>query len=205
MKKLILISILAIFLLSSIVIADRQGRLTEYAEYNSIYGAPLCRTGNSPCDTDDILISRGNLAVPEPNQPNTIDNCTDGSSGTYMVDESVESITITELYDNQFNPGDKIRVDAVVYCWGNNTDTINFVYTNSTTNPDWEVKESVTCLESGLQEVSAIFKLDNFEGFHAIRVINQYGNESTITCGSNPYDDNDDVVFRVVSESNIRI
>ncbi|NOZ76412.1 MAG: hypothetical protein GXO65_01780, partial [Euryarchaeota archaeon] len=164
-----------------------------FAEAGAIY----CNT--SPCVAGSALImSRDTLATPEPNQPNTIDGCTDGTSGTYQVDESVENITVTDLNGTLFRPGDTIRVDAWVYCWNGVNDNINFVYTNDTENPDWRVVAFTDpCPATGFQFMSKTWTLDDVYGNHTIRVINQYNGQTTDTCGAGSYDDNDDVTIYV--------
>jgi len=173
-----------------------------YAEYNSTLGAPRCANYTSPCIANSTLLrSRDSLTTPEPNQPNTVDGCTDGGSGTYQNDESVENITIESLtapYD-VFNEGDTVRVNATVYCWSTGaSDNINFVYSSDATSPSWSVVGYVDpCPGNGFQQVSATFSLDNVLGEHVIRVINQYNGNTATTCGGGNYDDNDDLVFPV--------
>ena len=88
------------------------------ATYDSGFGAPRCANESSPCIApSSLLLSRGTLGTPEPNQPNTIDSCTDGSSGTYQSDESSENITITSLSGSKFITGGKVQVDAWYYCY----------------------------------------------------------------------------------------
>lgn len=174
-----------------------------FAEYAGDFTAPYCSNGESPCIANSSLLkSRGSLATPEPNQPNTIDSCTDGNSGTYLSDESVENITITSLNNSQFRPGDTVQVDAWVYCYDSSGDNINIVYTNNANSPSWSVKAFTDpCSSTGLNKISHNITLDSVEGNHTVRVINQYNGATTTTCGSGNYDDNDDVVFLVLNES----
>jgi hypothetical protein len=161
-------------------------------------GAIYCNT--SPCVANSsLLMSRDSLATPEPNQPNTIDGCPDGTSGAYMTDESVENITVTDLNSSLFRPGDTVRVDAWVYCWDTGAnDNINFVYTNDTEGADWRVVTFTDpCPAGGFQLISKTWVLDDVLGNHSIRVINQYNGQTTDTCGAGSYDDNDDVTILV--------
>ena len=80
--------------------------------------------------------------ISEFNEPNTVDDCTDGISGTYLSDESVENITVTDLNNSLFRSGDMINIKTTVHCWNNGSnDNINFVYSNNTeSTPDsWRV------------------------------------------------------------------
>jgi len=89
-----------------------------WAEYNVTYGAPRCANSSSPCYANSSMLqSRDSLLTPEPNQPNTLDACTDGTLGTYLTDESVENITVTSLNSSTFNAGDTVNVTATVYCF----------------------------------------------------------------------------------------
>ncbi|MBD3389455.1 hypothetical protein GF415_00680, partial [Candidatus Micrarchaeota archaeon] len=173
-----------------------------YAVYNATYGAPECSNDTSPCIAGSSLLnSRDSLGTPEPNQPNTIDGCTDGAAGTYQVDESTENITIESLtlpYDT-FNEGDLVQVNATVYCWSTGAaDNINLVYTSTAGSPSWSVVNSTDpCPGGGFRSLSWTFALDNTIGSHAVRVINQYNGNTGTTCGTGAYDDNDDLVFQV--------
>jgi len=173
-----------------------------YAEYNASLGSPRCANTSSPCIANSsLLISRDSITgTSEPNQPNTIDTCADGGTGTYLTDESVENITITSLNGTEFSPGDTVDVTAWVHCWpgGPASDNINFVYTNSTSSISWSVAGFVDpCPAGGMNQLTRQFVLDDIEGEHAVRVIIQYNGATTTTCGIGGYDDNDDVAFQV--------
>jgi|GEM_PF-3248971 len=169
-------------------------------------GAIMCYT--SPCVAgSDLLMSRDNLDTPEPNFPNTIDTCTDGTSGSYKSDESIENITVTDLNSTYFRVGDTVKVEIWAYCYGSGSyDNINFVYANNTSEPVWKVVDYVDpCPGGGFQKVSTTFQLENVTGNHSVRGIIQYSGDVTSTCGTGDYDDNDDVSFKVYSSSTERI
>ncbi|MBW2986217.1 hypothetical protein KY333_02490, partial [Candidatus Woesearchaeota archaeon] len=173
-----------------------------FAQYNSTLGAPECADGESPCTaTSALLQSRDNIGgTVEPNQPNTIDACTDGASGTYLTDESVENITVESLNGSYFRQGDTIRVNATFLCWNTANDNLNWVYTNTTTAPGWSVKaftDPCPVARPNFYQGSHTWTLDNNAGKHAVRIINQYNGNTATTCGGGAYDDNDDVAFRV--------
>lgn len=182
-----------------------------FAEYDLEYTAPYCSDGESPCiaDSADLRcrdsVSDGN--GPEPNSPNTIDDCTDGSAiyadPSCGGDESVENITITDLDNDNFRPGDTIRVEAWVHCWDDGSeDNINLIYASNASDPDWVVKDYISsCSVSGYHNV--VFDnitLDDVEGDHAIRVLIEYQGSTSTTCSDGDYSDNDDLVFRVEEE-----
>ncbi|MBW2974894.1 hypothetical protein KY366_04215 [Candidatus Woesearchaeota archaeon] len=169
-----------------------------YTQFEKGRAAFYC--GISPCTAPQYLIrSRDNLNTPEPNSPNTIDTCKDGSSGEYLHDESIERITVTSLSNSFFKPGDTVNVYVQVYC-DSTSDSLNFVYSNDIDNIQWEVKDSKQCSSTGLRTLSTTFSLDNKVGRHAIRGVFGFELGEDKTCGNNDYDDNDDIVIYVKGE-----
>jgi|GEM_PF-2182553 len=176
-----------------------QKALAETATYYADWGAPRCTSGESPCDAPSSLLQcRDNVG--EPNYPNTLDGCTDGTSGTCHSDESIESITVSEVGGNgAFNPGDTVQVDYHAYCYGTD-DYVAVYYSNSVTNPNW-VRETPTgtkCPASGYQDFSIQFTLDNNTGYHAVRAVMEYNAEISTACDSGDYNDRDDLAFNVL-------
>lgn len=185
-----------------------------FAEYVTKYGAPYCANGESPCYANSTLLKCRNAVTdaygPEPNEPNTIDDCTDGGA-TFETpscggDESVENITVTDLNGTYFMAGDTVRVSAWFHCWGATDDHLGLYYTNDSTAPTpvWKQIEFLEdgCPSAGFNEITfSDFKLDDMGGKHAVRVYITYDTAATPTeqaCAANAgYDDNDDVMFLV--------
>lgn len=187
-----------------------------FAEYSLNYTAPYCDTGESPCVANSTLLSSKDNIIGggELNQPNTIDGCADGTAGTYANTETIENITVIDYNRSYFLTGDSVGVSAWAYCDSvtPGADHFGLVYTNdsSAVSPQWRLKQFITsCPGSGLNKI--VFNnvtLDNVSGDHAFRVYVQYNSfvpDSTETCsdssggGASTYDDNDDLVFKVVS------
>ncbi len=167
----------------------------QYTQFQSGVAAIYCQT--SPCiASSTILKSRDNINTPEPNSPNTIDGCEDGTAGTYLNSESIESMTVTSLNNNFFKIGDIVNVDIEVYC-DSTFDKLNFVYSNDINTIQWKVKDNKQCSSTGLQTLSTTFTLDNNVGQHAIRGIFGFSLDQNKICGNDNYDDNDDVVIYV--------
>jgi len=167
---------------------------------------------NTPCIANSSLIkSRDSIMnTSEPNQPNTIDACLDGTgqeTGGYMHDESLENITITSDI-GKFRPGTNITVNIWGYCYdgvsfGHIIDYMKIIYSNSSDPDDlnWRIISGGNCTAAQVfQNFSTTFTLDNKEGYHSIRGIMQLialtGNISS-TCSTGAYDDADDVIFYV--------
>ena len=151
----------------------------------------------SPCIANATLIqSRDNLATPEPNSPNTIDSCTDGSSGTYLQDESIENLTVTDLNGTQFRGGDLVEINITAFCYDSSNDNINFVYANDSqqTTPNWKVIHNINpCPAAGLNTFTYQYTLDDTRTAQAIRAIIGYQGAVGDTCGTDNYADNDDI------------
>ncbi|MBI2575914.1 S8 family serine peptidase [Candidatus Woesearchaeota archaeon] len=162
------------------------------------YSAAAIICQNSPCIADEsLVISRDNIwGQAEPNQPNTIDYyCKDGRIGNYLTDESIDSITVTDLKGDSFEQGDSINASVKVYCYSPD-DNLSIVYQNE--NRNFTVLKSFICNGSRqFEEFSYIFNLDNTDGYHVIRAVFQYNGNPAATCGKGRYDDNDDIVLEV--------
>ncbi len=158
--------------------------------------AKIC--SESPCVADESLIGgRDNIeGGNEPNQPNTIQPffCKDGGAGYYMSDESIESISVENLNGGRFRPGDAVKVNVKVFCWGP-YDNFNLVY--RTEKRDFSTIKAVLCKGSGLEDFEFNFNLDNTDGYHVIRGVFEFVGDSADKCGNGWYDDNDDVVLDV--------
>ncbi|MGM5482908.1 MAG: hypothetical protein ACQESF_05575, partial [Nanobdellota archaeon] len=154
---------------------------------------------SSPCIAgSDLIRSRDSLSTPEPNQPNTLDTCTDGSSGSYQSDESLDNISMRSLNGSTFRGGDTVEVNITAYCYDSSSDNINFIYANDSSSLDWSVAAyEDPCPVSGFYTSTRTFTLDKKTGIHALRGSIQYQGSSTTTCGSGNYDDNDDIEFYV--------
>ena len=81
----------------------------------------------------------------EPNRPNTLNACTDGGSGSYHGDESIDRIVVTRASggDGDLTEGDIVTISATVWCWdtGSN-DFIDFYYASDASNPVWNQIET---------------------------------------------------------------
>jgi len=177
---------------------------TSFYNYNQFQiGKAAVYCDNSPCVASSNLIkSRDKINIPEPNSPNTIDGCEDGTYGTYLSSESIEEITITSLNHNFFKIGDTVQVDIKVYCDGA-YDKLNFVYSDDINNIQWAVKDSADCTTTGLKTFSKTFNLNNNVGQHAIRGVFSFLLQEDDVCGQDADDgtpywaDTDDVVIYV--------
>ena len=174
--------------------------ISVYRDIPDVNGAALV-CDSSPCiATSDLIRSRDNLFnTPEPNQPNTFTYCRDGEVGEYLVDESIENITVTNLNNHsQFLVGDEVKVDVWAYCWGAFSDYLRIKYTSDTATPDFLLESFQYCNSTGFERFSDTIILDNKVGYHAIRGTFSYlFGDLSEACEEGPYSDNDDVILLV--------
>eukprot|EP00985_Skeletonema_marinoi_P016456 scaffold8866_cov150-Skeletonema_marinoi.AAC.1 len=174
----------------------------QTASYDAALGVPKCSYGLS-CDSVGLLNGRGtmNNGV-EPNRPNTLNACTDGGSGSYHGDESIDRIVVTRASggDGDLTEGDLVTISATVWCWdtGSN-DFIDFYYASDASNPVWnQIETRQQCPGGGAQTLTASFALPQ-GALQAVRANFMYGSgdSGVNSCTSGSYDDTDDLVISV--------
>lgn len=181
----------------------------QTASYDGVLGLPKCPASSS-CDSGALLDGRGTKG-PELNQPNTLNSeCTDGTSGTYHSDESIDKIVVKRVSggDGDLTEGDVVTIEATVWCWGDgSSDYIDFYYASSATNPQWVpvgneigVSNRVQCPGGAQQTVSKSYTLPA-GGLQAVRVNMMYGANApgVNSCVTGSWDDTDDMAFVVKS------
>ena len=166
------------------------------AVYDAVLKAPRCDTPAAACDSGTLLVGRGTLpGGPEPNQPNTINNsCADGGSGSFHVDESIDTLKIATLDGGLLAPGKTAKVTATVWNFGG--DFLDLYYASDATSPSWTFIATVTPSPLfGTQTLSATYTLPP-GSVQAVRAQFRFGG-SPSTCTTGGFNDRDDLVFRV--------
>ncbi|MCP4664546.1 MAG: hypothetical protein GY856_54875, partial [bacterium] len=165
------------------------------AVYDAGLGAPKCAVAGSECDSLALLDGRDSVG-PEPNQPNTLDSCTDGTSGSYHNDESNDALVVKTLDGADMVEGATVQVDATLYAWSTGTsDHLDLYYAADANSPVWTHITTIDLTSGGLQTLSAQYTLPDGT-LQAVRANFRYnGSQSSCTTGS--YDDADDLVFAV--------
>jgi len=180
------------------------GNGPQVAVYSSTMSVPRCQRTGSECSSGDLLQGRGDVG-PESHPPNTLDSCTDGNSGTYLVDESVERITVKSGTGSDIQEGDTITIDADVFSEGGN-DFADMYHTSNPSNPVWDYIGTYPCPGPGHQKITAHYTLAGGEPEQAVRVNFRYGGSRShrSSCSTDgPYDDVDDLVFQVALARNV--
>lgn len=163
----------------------------------------LSQIGNR-CDSGDYLKGSSSTKGPEPNHPNTLSTCTDGSAGVYLQDESIEKIVVRagDIGDDSstanLEAGNKATIIATVYAYsGYTSDFADFYYAADASNPNWIELGTVQPTAAGINDLKMSYTLPP-GGFQAVRVNFRYGG-SRSPCTSGSYDDHDDLAFAVQS------
>ncbi|MEM1205981.1 MAG: DNRLRE domain-containing protein [Acidobacteriota bacterium] len=179
----------------ALTITDPNSKGPQVAVFDAGLGAPACAVAGSSCDSTTLLEARGTVG-PEQNQPNTLDGCTDGASGTYQSDESNERLVVSTLGGGDFAEGATVRIDATVWAWTTpSADSLDLYYTADASNPAWTFIATLQPSVAGPQVLSATYTLPA-GSLQAVRANFRYqGSAGSCTTGN--YDDADDLVFAV--------
>ncbi|MGD2115505.1 MAG: endopeptidase [Acidobacteriota bacterium] len=173
----------------------------QNAVFDSGLQAPACNTVGTSCDSTTLLEGRDNISGgAEANQPNTInDSCSDGTSGSYLSDESIEQLVVSTVGGSDFAPGVTVQIDATVHVWpgGPTSDHLDLYYAADANSPSWTYITTINPTSGGLQTYSTTYTLPAGP-LQAVRANFRY-NGSTSSCSTGSYDDHDDLVFAVDS------
>eukprot|EP00804_Cyclotella_cryptica_P001613 CCRYP_014950-RC/>CCRYP_014950-RC protein AED:0.25 eAED:0.25 QI:503/1/1/1/0.66/0.71/7/281/548 len=180
----------------------------QKAVYSPNLGAPVCFPTSKECSSENLLSGRGDVG-PEPNAPNVLDDCMDGSVGGFKSDESVNKIVVRsgrlngENSDQLITENGYITITATVWSFSPN-DIADFWITSSPSVPSWKYIGSVHSKKKDRSEdIKIEFKLG--KGLtQAVRVSFHYDifDNSLAPCLGGPYDDADDLVFAVYPAQN---
>jgi hypothetical protein len=144
--------------------------------------------------------SRSTLAsAQEPNQPNTIDGCADGTLGSYQNDEHNDMITVSAVGGGLLTAGGTAVVQAKVYAYlTGSSDFADFYYTENVNIPDWKVISiGVPAGGGGEQTITSDAFILPGSAVQAVRVNFRY-NGTPGPCTPGGYNDRDDLVFSVL-------
>jgi len=178
--------------------------LATVATYDSDLGVPRCSTIEQSCSSGDLLVSRQFSDVEtqkELNGSNTLDSCTDGASGTYKNDESIEQILVRATGGAlQLQAGNVVEIEAVVWPYGNGgADYADFYHTDDAgaTDPVWKIIGTVHAIGvAGENRILSVPHTLTVGSLQAVRVNFRYQGEQS-PCSAGSYDDHDDLVFPV--------
>jgi hypothetical protein len=179
----------------SVMVTPEGQNGPQDAVYDGGLGAPRCAVAGSECDSLALLDGRDGVG-PEPNQPNTLDSCTDGTSGSYHNDESNDRIVVKTLDGYDFTEGATVQIDATVWAWSTgSSDYLDLYYTADANSPSWVYITTINTPTGGLQTLSAQYTLPA-GNLQAVRANFRYTGSAS-SCSGGSYDDADDLVFAV--------
>ena len=180
---------------SAIDITSACGNGPQTATFDTALQVPKCALVGNSCSSGTLLDGR-HVKGPEPNQPNSLNACADGTFGTYHVDESVDLIKVSTTDGSDFAAGRTVEIEATVWAWASpTTDHLDLYYAADANNPTWVYLTTLTASVVGEQTLSATYVLPS-GSLQAVRANFRYlGSASSCTVGG--YNDHDDLVFAV--------
>ncbi|MEM9593333.1 MAG: hypothetical protein AAGD06_03680, partial [Acidobacteriota bacterium] len=179
----------------TVTVVDPNSNGPQTAVYNAGLGVPACGVAGSSCDSGTLLQGRGTVG-PEANQPNTLDTCSDGGSGTYQSDESNEAIVVSTAGGGDFVEGAAVQVDVTVWSWNDGSaDSLDLYYAADANSPSWTFIATLQPSAGGSQTLSTTYTLPSGT-LQAVRANFRYQG-SAAPCTTGNYDDADDLVFAV--------
>jgi len=132
----------------------------------------------------------------EPNPPNSLDTCSDGSRGSYHSDESIDEIKVSSVDGGPLRGGAMAEIEAKVWAWSNGSaDTADFYYAASANAPVWEFIGSKGAGGPDLQTLKVQYSIPDSR-LQAVRINFRYlGSRKASACSGGTWDDVDDLVF----------
>jgi hypothetical protein len=182
--------------ISVLVIDNNSAGGYHNAVYNQNLGVPMCFVESKQCSSGALLRGRGDVG-PEKNAPNTLDDCMDGSLGTFNEDESLNKIIVRSGRLNGSGSNQWIRekeyitIKAYVYAYFP-SDEADFWMTSTPSNPQWEYIGSLSATKYGKDLLEMEVRLSKGRT-QAVRVSFHYSSNITEPCLLQPYDDVDDL------------
>ncbi|KAL7518049.1 hypothetical protein ACHAWX_002913, partial [Stephanocyclus meneghinianus] len=177
----------------------------QLAVYDSELKVPRCIEYGSECSSGALLKGRGNVQNgTELNQPNSLDKCDDGDSGSYPANGFIEKIAVKSGDVNgvgsgvDMTEGNNAAITATVIAvtdWSRYF--ADFYYARKTESiPDWKFIGSIQHPGRGQQVLMMNYTIPSGDTYQAVRV-NFRNQGSSSPCSSGDYDDVDDLVFKV--------
>ena len=168
----------------------------SHATYDTTLQIPKCSAVTSVCDSGTLLDSRGTIGgKSEPNGAKNARSCTDGNSGSFGSDESVNRIKVSSVGGGNIQPGSAVEIKAEVNAYSATADWVDFYYATDASNPQWQLIKTMNPPTAGPSIVSAQYAVGN-GSLQAVRVVMRYGGAAS-PCPGGGYDEADDLAFAV--------
>jgi len=182
---------------------------SQKASYDSSLGVPKCGFLSGVCTTTGTGLLNCKTVSDEPNGPNSLDTCLDGSDGVCEKDESIEDITVTSSV-GVLSAGTNATIRATIFAFGNGEeDQVDFYHTtNPGPNPTWKYISSARPSSGGLTTVESDDFVLQSSDMQAVRVVLRWNGIVTTSpqlCSDGGYDEVDDLVFAVANYCTIRV
>jgi subtilisin family serine protease len=178
------------------------------ATFDPALGVPSCRAVGERCASGLLLDGRAGLG-PEANSPNTLllpcadggttcqrQACTDGASGSYHVDESLDAIEVRTVDGGPFAAGKVVEVRATAWSYtAYASDALDLWFASDATAPVWTYLGTLPSAGAGKQTYTYRYTLPA-GALQALRGVFRYGG-TYAACSGGVYDDHDDLAFAV--------
>jgi hypothetical protein len=175
----------------TVTLSNRGG-----AAYDAILKAPSCTTAADYCDSGRLLDGKGSS---EPNKPNTLDGCADGTSGTYHSSTlSIDRIRVSRPDGTNLAAGKRVRIDVNVWSYSPTQEYLDLYYTSDATQPSWTYLTTLRPSVYASQTLSAEYRLPS-GSVQAVRA-NYRKTTTAYACSSGSENDHDDLVFTLAEE-----
>jgi hypothetical protein len=167
------------------------------AVYDATLKVPVCAQVSSVCDSTALLQGRGSALGPELHQPNTLDGCADGTSGSAA--EQIHWIRVSRPDGTPLEAGKNARIEVAVEVSSMPSSSYLDLYSAAGTGaPTWTYLTTVQANASGLQVLSAEYRVPSAGTVQAVRARWRVGTDNTSSaCGTNASTDHDDLAFAV--------
>jgi subtilisin family serine protease len=166
------------------------------AAYDATLKAPRCTTAADYCDSGRLLDGMGSY---EPNKPNTLDGCADGSALNYHSSTvSIDRIRVSRPDGTNLAAGKRVRIDVDVWASSPAGEYLDLYSTSDAAHPSWTYLTTLRPDRYGLQTLSAEYRLPS-GSVQAVRA--SYRKSTTASaCTTGNGDDHDDLVFTLADE-----
>lgn len=172
--------------------------VSEIPAYDATFKTVRCTTLTEECNARSLLDGRGQAAF-ERYAPSTLGgSCPDGDGGDSSQGEWVRGVRVYTQDQKPLTEDREATLEVRVQLpWSLQTNYVDLYATVTPANPTWTwiaTRELTT--GGGAQTVSVNYTVPRGSGTQAIRAAMRRGGTAS-PCTSGPYDDRDDLVFRV--------
>jgi hypothetical protein len=169
--------------------------VNQVAVFDPALRVPSCAAPSTRCSTGSLVVGRGPLG-PEPNRPNTLGTCNDGSGGTFhATGQSIDGLSIASSTGGPLAAGTTAVVSVTVWST-QSADRVDVYASPSATTPTWTLVATLRpTVRNAASTLSTTLTIPA-SGQRAIRAALRT-TSTAAPCPSGSRNDRDDLVFMV--------